>query len=93
VPLQKILGERLRTLEPGGESAGSEAAQSAGLKGIGYSRDQRRFRSNDRQFHRLASCQLYQPHGVGGRDVDVSNLGLRLGAGVAGCDQYFIDTR
>src|ERR1700722_19722708 len=69
VALQKVFGESLRALKPGGLSARAKAAQPRRAERIDDAGDQRGLRTDDRQADGLALCELEQRRDVVRRDV------------------------
>ena len=70
----------------------AEAVQVAAAEQVDHAFDQRRFRADDGQLHVLFG-EVRQLFDGGDVDGDVLALGLGGGAGVAGRDEDFLDTR
>ena len=93
VPLEEILGERLRAFQARRGSRRTEAGAAGGGEPIGDAGDQRPFGTDDGEADVFARRECEQAGDIVGRNVDVADLGLECGARVARSDQHLLNAR
>ena len=86
---QELLGEPLAALEPGGEPARPEAGQSRGFKGVHDTRDQRTFRTDDREPGRFRARERDESGDIRRGHGRIAAFRLECRAGVARRDDHF----
>ena len=90
---QELLGEGLRSLELRRRAPRPETFQAGLRELVDDAGHERRFGSDDRQVNLLRARERDQAGHVIGGDVDVAYLGFVRGAGIAGSDNDFGDSR
>src|SRR3984957_5929157 len=93
VPLEEILGERLRAFQARCGSRWTEAGAAGGGEPNGDTGDQRALGSHDGEADVFARGECEQAVDIVGGNVDVADLGLECGARVARSHEYLRHSR